>query len=72
MFEAELPRTRNSRILDAIALTITLPARNALMALPYWPSRRARLMSSMRVVRDSVRRRRSIGAQDLDAVVASA
>src|SRR5437764_8687601 len=56
MLEAELPRTAEySQFLMRLPRTITLPARKALMALPYWPEPPGpALMSSMRLSATSV------------------
>ena len=51
MLEAALPRTaEKAQLLMRLPRTITLPARNTLMALPYWPEPPARLsIASMRL-----------------------
>ena len=51
MLEAELPRTAvKAQLLMRLPRTMTLPARNTLMALPYWPEPPARLsIASMRL-----------------------
>ncbi len=72
MPEAELPRTPvKAQLTMRLPRTSTLPARKALMALPYWPVPPERACTfSMRL---SITMR-AVGAdaltQDLDAVVA--
>ncbi len=72
MLEAALPRTAEKAArLMRLPRTVTLPARNTLMALPYWPEPPGVAISSMRLSMTSVPSS-PFAERDQDAVIAGA